>query len=144
MSTLMAAAVSGQERIDAAIRNGGCAGTVMYVPYVRCGDRIDDEVQLCRCGDRIDDEVQLCMDCRAKARERSPIKEAPASPSQKQQLIDHIAGCKRRRANYVTYLKDRVEDEDMHGASDAANDIRELDAEIRTVEWWISTLEGPR
>lgn len=46
----------------------------------------------------------------------------------------HLAACHRRRANYITYMRDRIEDEDWHGVSDAANDLRELDAEIRTLE----------
>lgn len=35
-----------------------------------------------------------------------------------------------RHAVYVAYLKMKVEEEDWHGVSDAANDLRELEAEI--------------
>jgi len=33
----------------------------------------------------------------------------------------------------MRYMADRMEDGDMHAVSDAANDVRELDAEIRTL-----------
>ena len=39
--------------------------------------------------------------------------------------------CLRHRATYVEYCKQRIEDEDWRGLSDAANDLRELDVEIR-------------
>lgn len=39
-----------------------------------------------------------------------------------------------RRANFITYLRDRIDDEDWHAVSDAANDLRELDVEIRMTE----------
>lgn len=39
-----------------------------------------------------------------------------------------------RRATYIQYAKDRIDDEDWHGCSDAANDLRELDVEIRMLE----------
>ncbi len=47
---------------------------------------------------------------------------------------ERLVGCRRRRSNYIIYLKDRIEDEDWHGGSDACNDLRELDAEIRELE----------
>ena len=50
--------------------------------------------------------------------------EPPASPK----LLE---GLERHRATLVQYVKDRIEDEDWHGLSDAANDLRELDVEIR-------------
>lgn len=40
----------------------------------------------------------------------------------------------RHRETYVNYAKERIEDEDWHGLSDAANDLRELDVEIRMLE----------
>lgn len=39
-----------------------------------------------------------------------------------------------RRAVYVQYARHRIDDEDWHGVSDAANDLRELDVEIRMLE----------
>lgn len=47
---------------------------------------------------------------------------------------EHLAAARRRRVNYITYMRDRIEDEDWHGVSDAANDLRELDCEIRCLE----------
>jgi hypothetical protein len=44
---------------------------------------------------------------------------------------DDLAHLRARRENYIRYLRDRIDDEDWHGASDAANDLRELDVEIR-------------
>lgn len=37
----------------------------------------------------------------------------------------------RHRATLVAYLRVKVEQEDWHGVSDAANDLRELDAAWR-------------
>lgn len=37
----------------------------------------------------------------------------------------------KRRATLIAYLLMKVEEEDWHGASDAANDLRELDVVIR-------------
>jgi len=37
----------------------------------------------------------------------------------------------RMRQTLVAYLHDKVADEDWHGVSDAANDLREVDAELR-------------
>jgi hypothetical protein len=40
----------------------------------------------------------------------------------------------RHRETFIQYAADRLEDEDWHGLSDAANDLRELDVEIRMTE----------
>lgn len=40
----------------------------------------------------------------------------------------------RHRATFIEYLRQRIEDEDWHGAADAACDLRELDCEIRMTE----------
>lgn len=40
----------------------------------------------------------------------------------------------RHRATLIEYASHRLEDEDWHGLSDAANDLRELDVEIRMTE----------
>ena len=39
----------------------------------------------------------------------------------------------RYRRNLVRYLRDKVRQEDWHGVSDAANDLRELDAAERAL-----------
>lgn len=38
------------------------------------------------------------------------------------------------RAGFFEYMTHRREDEDMHAVSDAANDVRELDAELRCLD----------
>lgn len=40
----------------------------------------------------------------------------------------------RHRVTYIKYALERIEDEDWHGLSDAANDLRELDVEIRMID----------
>jgi phage-related protein len=40
----------------------------------------------------------------------------------------------RHRATFIEYALQRIEDEDWHGLSDVANDLRELDVEIRMTE----------
>ena len=40
----------------------------------------------------------------------------------------------RHRATLIEYARHRLEDEDWHGLSDAANDLRELDVEIRMTD----------
>ncbi len=40
----------------------------------------------------------------------------------------------RQRLTLRAYLLDKESDEDWHGCSDAANDLRELDCEARTLE----------
>lgn len=45
-----------------------------------------------------------------------------------------LGALRRRRGTYIQYMRDRIEDEDWHGVSDAANDLRELDCEIRCAE----------
>lgn len=42
-----------------------------------------------------------------------------------------MATLNAHRRTLVQYAKDRIEDEDWHGLSDAANYLRELDVEIR-------------
>ena len=43
-------------------------------------------------------------------------------------------GLRLRRANFIQYLYDKVSASDWHAVSDAANDLRELDVEIRMTE----------
>lgn len=38
------------------------------------------------------------------------------------------------RAGFFEYMNHRRQDEDMHAVSDAANDVRELDAELRCLD----------
>lgn len=45
-----------------------------------------------------------------------------------------IAELLRHRATFIEYARHRLEDEDWHGLSDAANNLRELDVEIRMTE----------
>ncbi len=40
----------------------------------------------------------------------------------------------RQRLTLIAYLHDKTSDEDWHGVCDAANDLRELDCEARTLE----------
>lgn len=39
-----------------------------------------------------------------------------------------------QRKVLVDYLRMKVEAEDWHGVSDAANDLREIDAELRAIK----------
>lgn len=38
-----------------------------------------------------------------------------------------------RRTVLIAYMKTAIDEQDWHGVSDAANDIREVDAEIRGI-----------
>lgn len=42
--------------------------------------------------------------------------------------IDYTIGLKEQRDVLITYLKAKTEAQDWHAVSDAANDIRELEA----------------
>lgn len=74
-----------------------------------------------------------CSSCRAAEVTSRNITKAGVVMT-KVSASERLEGCRRRRANYIVYLKDRIEDEDWHGGSDACNDLRELDAEIRELE----------
>lgn len=45
------------------------------------------------------------------------------------------------RAGFFDYMNHRREDEDMHAVSDAANDVRELDAELRCLDEMLDMLQ---
>jgi hypothetical protein len=50
-------------------------------------------------------------------------------------LIEELINTlERRKINMIHYLVDRVEIEDWHGVMDAAADIREIEAQLKTVE----------
>jgi hypothetical protein len=44
-----------------------------------------------------------------------------------------IQSLRAERATLLAYLRCRVDNEDWHGVSDAANDIREIEREIRVL-----------
>lgn len=46
-------------------------------------------------------------------------------------LKTHYANLLARRVVLIEYLKMKVDERDWHGVSDAANDLRELEVEIR-------------
>lgn len=49
-------------------------------------------------------------------------------------FASQLATLRDRRRVYIEYARHRIDDEDWHGVSDAANDLRELDVEIRMLE----------
>jgi hypothetical protein len=40
-----------------------------------------------------------------------------------------------RRRRLILYLEMKVEDQDWHGVQDAASDIRDLESELRGIDW---------
>jgi len=70
----------------------------------------------------------ICAKCRVVLAERP---RAVASASPRVVALDEIH---RRRETLVEYARDQLDAEDWHGLSDAANDLRELDVEIRMTE----------
>lgn len=56
------------------------------------------------------------------------IKYTPVAPTADD---EQLAKLRERRRVYIEYARHRIDDEDWHGVSDAANDLRELDCEIR-------------
>ncbi len=44
-----------------------------------------------------------------------------------------VAYLRASRIRLIAYMQDKATDEDWHGVSDAANDLRELDCELRTL-----------
>lgn len=58
----------------------------------------------------------------------------PAAVEHNNRSRHHMPELLRHRATFIEYLRHRIEDEDWHGASEAANDLRELDCEIRMTE----------
>lgn len=57
--------------------------------------------------------------------------ESVGKPTSRTRPLDELL---RHRATFIEYARHRLEDEDWHGLSDAANDLRELDVEIRMTE----------
>jgi len=57
-----------------------------------------------------------------------------ASKRDDEPRVLRLAELRRRRETLVDYARDELEAGDWHGLSDAANDLRELDVEIRMTE----------
>lgn len=57
-------------------------------------------------------------------------------------LTERLARLLRHRETFLTYIRDRLEDGDFHACSDGANDMRELECEIRCVEEMIELVGG--
>lgn len=49
-------------------------------------------------------------------------------------IDERIAQLQEHRKVYVDYMRLKLEEEDWHGVSDCANDLRELDREIEVLE----------
>jgi hypothetical protein len=44
----------------------------------------------------------------------------------------------------VEYLLMKVEEEDWHGVQDAASDLRDIDSELRGIDWANATIKAAR
>lgn len=49
----------------------------------------------------------------------------------------------KERNSLIDYLQSKVEVEDWHAVSDAANDLRDVDASLTVVEEWERSLQAP-
>ncbi len=106
-----------------AMRTKGCG-----VSFWLKGGRVGDTMVRCGDGDA------LCISCLTAGPVTTRNSTKAGVVMTKVSASERLEGCRRRRSNYIVYLKDRIEDEDWHGGSDACNDLRELDAEIRELE----------
>lgn len=57
----------------------------------------------------------------------------------KKQIEERIAALEVRRRILLEYLGSEVSEAGWHGVADAANDLREVDAELHALRW---VLEG--
>lgn len=65
---------------------------------------------------------------------RIVLERSEAAKRREAERLCVLAQLHRHRATFIEYARHRLEDEDWHGLSDAANDLRELDVEIRITE----------
>ena len=53
------------------------------------------------------------------------------------QILAEANRLKAKRSLMVEYLRLKLDEDDMHGVQDAASDIRDIDAEVKGLEWAI-------